>query len=178
MLRQKTRLQSHAASTVMSRLAWRLTSAEEARLGAGFFCPHDTPLLVARHHAPAAVTCDAKERSPPGESSGGGAQSTPPTTRCEAHGMFGSCVLPAAGRDPRTLRVRCAAAVASAEEQLGAYPRARRTQTGRHARAAASLPDTRFARATADARWRVAQPTCRVSGPRPPRQRWTRCRQR
>ena len=34
--------------------------------------------------------------------------------------MFGSCVLAAASRDPRSLRVRCAAAVALAEEQLGA----------------------------------------------------------
>ena len=104
----------------MSRLAWRLPSGEEARLNAGFFCPQDTPLLVARHHVPAASTQDAKERMPPGESSAGGTQSRPPTTRCEEHGMFGSCVLAAASRDPRSLRVRCAAAVALAEEQLGA----------------------------------------------------------
>ena len=104
-----------------SRLAWRLPSAEEARLNAGFYCPHDTPLLVARHHVPAAAgALESRERTPPGESRAGGMQSTPPTARCEAHGMFGSCVLPAACRDARSLAARCADVVAGAEELLGA----------------------------------------------------------
>ena len=141
-------IRSHAASTVMSsRLAWRLPSAEEARLNAGFFCPQDTPLLVARHHVPAAGACDTRERWPPGESSAGGTERTPPTTRCEVHGMFGSCVLPAARCDPRTLRVRCAEAVASAEELLGAYWARICARRKRNARAAACLTDTRVARA-------------------------------
>ena len=105
----------------MSRLAWRLPSAEDARLSAGYFCPLDTPLLVARHHVPAASDAlEARARMPPGESSAGGTQSAPVTTRCEAHGLFGSCVLPAACRDPRSLAARCADAVAATEERLGA----------------------------------------------------------
>jgi len=108
----------------MSRLAWRLPSAEEARLNAGFFCPEETPLLVARHHVPTAYVFGSRVRMPPGESSAGGTQCLPLTTRCERHGLFGSCVLPAACRDPRTLAVRCAAVLANAEEQLGARTRA------------------------------------------------------
>jgi hypothetical protein len=139
----------------MSRLAWRLPSAEDARLSAaGYFCPLDTPLLVARHHVPAADALEARARMPPGESSAGGTQSTPVTTRCEAHGLFGSCVLPAACRDPRSLAARCADVVAATEERLGAcacvYLRARGTS------------DTR-----------AQQPSCLGSGLRRQPRRWT-----